>query len=144
MDPLSVTASVLTVLGAAGTVLRSLEKTRSFRKAPEEVHALIEEVSDLRTVLGGVETLLRERRENDRSLDGALLGLSVLLGRAKNKLLELDSVVHYRLIKHQHTKSGFEVARSKWVREKSAVASIQQALRDIRLNLATALGTTAV
>ncbi|KAI9881095.1 MAG: hypothetical protein M1830_008253 [Pleopsidium flavum] len=143
MDPLSVTASVLTVVGAAGAVLKSLKKLSSFRRAPEEVHELIDEVSDLQTVLRDIETFLQERRENDRSLH-RVLGLSVLLERAKDKLLELDSIIHYRLINHQHSDSGFEVARSKWVGEKTAVASIQQALRDIRLNLTTALSTTAV
>ncbi|KAI9873434.1 MAG: hypothetical protein M1830_000415 [Pleopsidium flavum] len=143
MDPLSVTASVLTVVGAAGAVLKSLKKLSSFRRAPEEVHALIDEVSDLQTVLRDIETFLQERRENDRSLH-RVLGLSVLLERAKDKLLELDSIIHYRLINHQHSDSGFEVARTKWVGEKTAVASIQQALRDIRLNLTTALSTTAV
>lgn len=59
MDPLSVAASVLVVVTTATSVLTTLEKIRGFRRAPKEVWALIDEVSDLKTVLGSVDKLFR-------------------------------------------------------------------------------------
>ena len=45
MDPISLAASLLTVLGAAATVGRSLERLSSPRHAPDQLVALINEVS---------------------------------------------------------------------------------------------------
>ena len=46
MDPVSVAASLLTVLGAAGTAARALEHLSNIRHAPDQLLALINEVSN--------------------------------------------------------------------------------------------------
>ncbi len=45
MEPLSITASILTVLGAAGQVKKGLERLQSLKNAPQELCALTNEVS---------------------------------------------------------------------------------------------------
>ena len=44
MDPISIGASILTVLGAAATAAQTLEKLCSLRHAPDDLVALINEV----------------------------------------------------------------------------------------------------
>lgn len=48
MDPISLAASLLTVIGAAATTGRTLEKLSSARYAGDQLDALINEVKDLR------------------------------------------------------------------------------------------------
>ena len=61
-DPLSIAASVITVIRAAGSIGRTLSKIRSVKDTPNAIHALQNEVSDLRIVLGDVDLLLTEPR----------------------------------------------------------------------------------
>ena len=53
-DPLSITASIIAVIGAAEGVGKTLTKIRNIRNAPTELLALINEVSDLRTILNDI------------------------------------------------------------------------------------------
>lgn len=47
MDPLSVAASVLALVGAAGNTLNALQMLWDLRHAPDEVFSLINEVGPL-------------------------------------------------------------------------------------------------
>lgn len=47
MDPISLAASLLTVIGAAATTGRTLEKLSSARYAGDQLDALVNEVQDL-------------------------------------------------------------------------------------------------
>ena len=58
MDPISVAASVLTVLGAAGTAVRALDRLQSSRQAPEHLVALLNEVSFCYATLLGEITII--------------------------------------------------------------------------------------
>ena len=62
MDPLSITASALTLLAATKQVAMGLDKLASIKGAPAAVLALNNEVSDLRLVLSEAEPLLQESR----------------------------------------------------------------------------------
>ena len=50
-DPLSITASVIAILGAADSVRKVLSKIRLLNASPDELLALINEVSDFKVVL---------------------------------------------------------------------------------------------
>jgi len=57
-DPLSFTASVIAVVGAATNVINtSSSLIKTLRHAPTEICALINEVEDLRAVLVDVEAI---------------------------------------------------------------------------------------
>ena len=51
MDPLSLTASLIAVIGVGGNVAKSLKKVLAFRDAPKELLALNKEIIDFRLVL---------------------------------------------------------------------------------------------
>ncbi|PVH88072.1 hypothetical protein DL98DRAFT_648957 [Cadophora sp. DSE1049] len=55
MDPLSISASIVALLGAAATVARGLDRLRAWRNAPVELISLLNEVADLQVVLTNVK-----------------------------------------------------------------------------------------
>jgi hypothetical protein len=55
MDPLSVSASILTVLAAVTTAIRS---AKIFRDAPNDAQALLNELADVQLVVANIESSL--------------------------------------------------------------------------------------
>ena len=65
-DPLSITASVIAVLGAAEGVNKTLARIKNLIDAPRKL-TLINEVSDLTLVLGDLERFVKEITERKQS-----------------------------------------------------------------------------
>ena len=136
-DPLSITASIIAVIGAAEGVSKTLAKIKNIRNAPSEVLALVNEVSDLRIVLGDVERyIIRDTTGTYRSPE-QLRTMSTLVTRASGHLLELDKTIQYRLIKANSTAADFRVSRHEWAVARPAVERFRQSLRDVKLNMVT-------
>ena len=116
-DPLSITASVITVLGAAEGISKTLAKIKSTRHAPNELLALINEVSDLKIILREVERyIIRDPNRPSPPLE-QLQTMSTLIERAKESLLELDQLIQYRLLKASSRSTELKVSRREWVAE---------------------------
>lgn len=137
MDPLSVTASIVAVVGAASSVGRTLSKLASLRGAPNTIQALNNEIEDLRLILQEIDTLLR--RDIDSSGPSLHQSLSSALQRAKDKLLELEVILEYQVMTvDDHGNAA--VNRFGWARQQTTIQRIQEDLRSIRLDLIAALG----
>lgn len=63
MDPLSLTASVITVVGVADAAGRGLKKLIALRGASDAILALNNEISDLRLTLRELDSILRDQRQ---------------------------------------------------------------------------------
>ena len=137
MDPLSVTASVLTILGVAGQVTKGIAKVRALHHAPAELSSLINEVSDLRAVLSQVASFSNQLEEE--RLRGPVVALKSHLSRAMDQLHALDNLINAKLLKVR-ADGTTKMSRTAWVRLKSDVEVIQRELRNIRVNIGTALG----
>ena len=139
-DPLSITASIIAVIGAAEGVSKSLAKIKNIRNAPQEILGLINEVSDLRIILRDVERyVIREVNQHSHSPE-QLQTLSILIIRASDYLLELDKVIQYRLVKASSTSADFKVSRREWAVARSTIEKFRQSLRDVKLNIITQMG----
>jgi Fungal N-terminal domain of STAND proteins len=90
MEPLSLTASIIAVLTAANTVAHGLVKLRGFKNAPDELLALMNEVSDLQVILEEVNEISRTQGVHGDRLS---LNLAQLLIRAKSTLLKLHRLI---------------------------------------------------
>ena len=134
-DPLSITASIIAVISAAEGVGKTLAKIKDIRKAPNEVIALINEVSDLRIILGDFEGYIAQNTERPQILQSQLDHMSVLLQRAKDRLLELDQLVEYRLLTPGSRSDQIQVSRREWAGAKDTIKKFRTSLRDIRLNI---------
>ena len=136
-DPLSITASIIAVLGAAEGVSKTLAKIKSLRHAPNEILALINEVSDLRIILGEVERYIIRDASRPSPSNEQLQTMSTLVEKAKQSLLELDQLVQYRLLKANSRLAAPRVSRHEWAAAKHVIERFRQGLRDTRLNIVT-------
>ena len=134
-DPLSITASIIAVVGAAEGVTKTLAKIKSIRNAPDELLALINEVSDLRIILSDMQNYLTQNTQRPQISQEELQNISTLINRAKKKLLELDQLIQYRLVKPESNSHQIKVFRREWLRAKNTIEKFRQSLRDIKLNI---------
>ena len=139
MDPLGLTASILAVLTAAGTVSNGLKKLRSLKHASDEFLVLMTEVSDLQIVLEEVNDAIRAQGEHGERLS---TNLAKLLLRAKITLVKLNKIIQKRLTRAQTTSlNELKVARLAWIMKRPAVKALQEELQGIKLNLTAALAS---
>ena len=123
------------LIGAVEGVTKTLTNIRNIRNAPSEALALINEVSDLRIILGDFGGYITQNTVRPQLPQGQLHHMSILLQRAKNRLLELDQLLEYRLLKPESRSDRIHVSRLEWARAKDIVENFRQSLRDIRLNI---------
>ena len=126
-DPLSVTASVIAVVGAANAVTKGLRRLKAAKDAPEGLQDLIQDVVQLEMVLNFVKSAVL-------SSGSPPIELATLVGEAGSKLLEVQSLIEYTL-----KKAGVsdKVDRWQWLRKGNEVERLRNQLSTIRLNLVT-------
>ena len=124
-DPLSIAASVLTVVGAAHKVKKGLRVLKIIKDAPEGLNDLIEDVSRLEVVL---ETIKNATSDSQT----AMPAMETLLAAGRKRLTELDILIQYTL-----TEAGEDrkVDHWQWTRGRSDVEKIRGQLDTIRNDL---------
>ena len=109
MDPLSLTASIIAILGTGGAIAKGFVKIRGTRHAPVVLLQLNNEVSDLTLLVQAVDQQLQSYRSpmapstQDQVICKAL-------ERAKEVVLDLEKLIGYTLTKE--TSSGLQVNRT--------------------------------
>ena len=131
-DPLSLTASIIAVVGAAEEVTKGLRLLKAAKDAPKGLQNLLEDVNQLEMVLNYIKSTVL-------GSGSPPLELVTLTGETGSKLLELRSLIKYTL-----TKVGVsdKVDRWQWLRKGNEVERLRNQLGTIRLNL-VALTSTA-
>lgn len=145
MDPLSVTASILAVIGAGSTVSKGLKKIISAGRLPILLQ-LNNEVTDLQVVVQGVHDLLQQLSQINRDDEGFLsarAGLVSALGHVKETLLALESLIAYQLTTIHSRDGRTRVDRISWLQVEKKVRSIKDDIRTNRVRLSTALSLFA-
>ena len=147
MDPLSISVSIVALIGAAQQVAAGLNKLASLRGAPAAVLALNNELSDLRLVLSEAEPLLLKHgratagiRASDTTQTATSTvandtRLKLSIERAKDKLVELELIIQSRLM----TRMG-AIDRLGWLKEQDKIRKALEDLRIARLNITAMLG----
>jgi hypothetical protein len=139
MDPLSITASILAIVGAAQQATKGVGKLRSLRNAKGDFSALLNELADLQTILAQATALSHDL--DARGSDGAVIGLKSLLKGALAQVLELDQMIQYNLSKPELDDTGRnKLDRKGWILNESKVLALQRKLLTTRSNIATAIG----
>ena len=133
---LSLAASIIAVIGAAKTIGATLSKVKLLRDAPDSLLALNNEVADLTVTLRTVETYLTSS-DTERAVPsrGVLEHISTLIDRAKDRLLQLDRLIHYQLLESGSFDGDFKVFRLRWIRAKDTIENHRRALVEIRQNI---------
>ena len=159
MDPLSITAGTLAIVGAIDASVKCLRKLSCIRKAPTELSDLQREATDLHTVLLLVAAVHEEKEEKNGGIGQDLLptglsgGTAELKSLARSNLewhveqaaLALDDlnriVCDYSTSLQSGKKLASGFATLSWVQSgrKKAIKVLRR-LHDIRSNIITTLG----
>jgi hypothetical protein len=135
MDPLSVSASIIAV---GGLVIKSLRIILKLKDAPTEVNALINEVSDLSTLVKDTEAIIKRRQSLDSSAS-EVQSLADVLGKSKKTFQLLNDFLQLHLMRDEIFEKetiGFRVA---WLRERSQISKFQRQISSNRDELSRAL-----
>ena len=141
MDPLSISVSIVALIGAAQQVAVGLNKLASLRGSPAAVLALNNELSDLRLVLSEAEPLLlKHGRATFASQTAASTvandtRLKLSIEGAKDKLVEMESIIQNRLM----TRLG-AIDKIGWLKEQDRIRKALEDIRIVRLNITAMLG----
>ena len=98
VDPLSLTASIIAVLGISNSVGKALSKIKLINESPDELLALINEVSDIRVVLYDIDCHFRKLPPICPTETASVelhSHLSDLVNRAKGPFFQLEQMVEY-------------------------------------------------
>lgn len=146
MDPLSLTASIIAVVGAGSTIGKGLKKAVAARHMPDVVLALNNEISDLRYIVHDLDDLLRQHDQVAHENRGPLPGnasLSSALEHVKQTLLALESLVAYELTTVDSTNGRIKIDWSSWLRAEPKVQKLKDDIHIDRVRLSSALSFLA-
>ena len=126
MDPFSLTVGAITLAGAAKNAIGGISHLiTALRDAPEELQ-------DLQAGLSQFEEILRVIQDTTRLSENAGSSLEPLIGRAKDKIVELDSLIEYTLTQ---AGSSHKVDRYQWKQSQKDVDKLRKQMNDIRADL---------
>ena len=134
MDPLSVSASIIGILGAAAKVSSVLITfVKNTKAAPKLTQAVLADVNGLSTVLSHLQTYLMGTASPARSRASLILVEQVLVTLAEcvTTFSELEDV----LGTSKHAAEMDTLSRVKWATKESKVADIQRRLQSNKSSL---------
>lgn len=141
MDPLSITASAITVAGIASATCTAFADLRSLCKSlPGRLHALNNEVTDIEVVLVQVAKVFKERACSTIS-EKQQEAVPRLLDQAKAKLSELQIIVQ-QLTNYCHRSKILVFQAHAWRKEQPKLKALQDDIKIIKCNLNIMLGAS--
>ena len=136
MDPLSITASIITLLSGCAQASEAFKKIRRLKEAPAVIQALNNEVSDLHLIILDISDAFEKARLKSFShVDRAVLErFSSIIKEAGEKIQEVERLVHYSLLK-PGKEAYLEVNKRTFLKEHDNLLLLQAGLRDIRAKI---------
>ena len=142
MDPLSLTASILAIIGVGSTIGKSLKKLLSARRLPDILLQLNNDLTDLRYVVHDVDDLLQQQVQvtgEDREPLSSYASLTSALEHAKKTLVALELLVVYELTTVSSRDGRTRIDWMSWVRVESKVKRLKKDIRTDRVRLSSAM-----
>ncbi len=136
-DPLSITTTIVTLLGAGGQIGKILKKLVSLRNAPGILLAVNNEITDLRAVVQIFDDLLQ--RQYNTSNAAPYSQLSVSLEKVKQTLLRLEQLFSYELTVIEGDDLHLRLDKSVWLLAEPKFRAIKDQIRDDKTALYRAL-----
>ena len=141
MDPLSISASVITLIGAGGTLSTLIRKCIGLKNAPNVLRALNDEVSELQSTTNDVDELLRTTTldPDDRPPESLVRSLS----RVKSILLELQRCISYELTTVTADGESIRLDKSVYLWTERRLHELKDEIHASKIALASALSLFA-
>ncbi|KAF2185368.1 ankyrin [Zopfia rhizophila CBS 207.26] len=133
MDPLSISASIITLISAASAIEKGLKRLWSLRYAPENLEILINEVTDFRATLKLTNSAVDAIQESDVEV---LLTLKSLLIRAQTQLDAIKLFVETHLLKRGEMRDANHLRLSRRAKVREVLGESQRKLDALRKSLA--------
>ena len=130
MDPLSLGASVIAIVGVTGKVIKGIRSLKALRDAPRELDDLLDEVSQFETIIRAVQNASQDTGSD----------LKGLIETAQRILTELESLIEHKLTEVGTSK---KVDRWQWIRSPKDVKRLRGRLQDVTGNLVALLGVNS-
>ena len=141
-DPLSIVASIISVIVAVEGLKKTLGQIKNLSNAPDEVFVLINEVSDFDIISKHIEELITDDDEA-MAAHGYLEHMPRLIEKAQDQLLQLEHLIRGQLLKPKGPKGNLAVSRIQWTMTKKKMNNLRMDLRNIRLNVVAQLASTS-
>ena len=147
MDPLSLTASIIAIVGVGGQAAKAVRKLASLKEAPDLLLALNNEISDLSLVVSAIQDVFQRQQSSGVLFPNYRAGeLSVdtsvtdTLRQAKEIVSKLEALYDRLNTSASGSSGSTTFNKVTWLREQKRVRQMQKDLRSIRLKLAVVLG----
>ena len=138
MDPLSITASCIAVLGALTTSGKGLSKLIALRHSPDELQDLSNEVEGLRLLLTQVQLSLLSIHGSQVHRDNEEI-LSRMLERMRKPVEDLQTLVEYQVQGIVNDSSPPRLRKREWLRADPKIERHRRRIRDARHDLGLAM-----
>ncbi len=140
MDPLSFTASLLTVIGTAGLIGNGLKRVVALKRAPAILLDLNDEVAGLYCVLQAVDFLIR--KHTNIAHNAPMSSVCRSLEKSETTLFKLEDLLRDKLT--IETRDGeMRLDRRAWLFAESKVRNLKEQIRADRIELSSALSLLA-
>ena len=135
MDPLSITAGAIALLGACTQASGTFMKIRRLKEAPAIIQSLNNEISDLHLIILDINDMIEKakiKRLTFSHVDKRIFELcSSTLNQAREKVQEVEGLVHYSLLKAGR-EEYLKINKVIFLQEYKNLSLLQADLRDIR------------
>ena len=143
MDPLSLTASIIAVVGVSGKAAEAIHKIAVLRGVPDIVLALNNEITDLHLVVSAIQDVLQ--RQHNANLPPSLsrsryiASVTSSLQQAIEKVNELEALYNRLKPFISSASSSIKFNKITWLREQPKIRQTLDNLKAVRLKMVGAL-----
>jgi len=136
-DPLSIAASVVTLIEGSHRAVKGLQRLNNARHASTHVENLIGEVEDFQQAIAAVGDALREGAAAGYLSLNLCSGLSKLVDKTQGVLAEIEALKGTRLLKPQGRTGKPKASKMHWLLDKSRIEALQERLRLLAVEILT-------
>ena len=133
MDPLSISVSILTIIGAGKPVVKAIQRLARLKDAPASLLQLNNAISDLSLAVKAVEEFHRDRGQSSSTSLAHELVTSALM-EARVAALELETLISQKLTKVDNKK----IDRISWVLAEPTIEKMKKKLHSAKKKLIAA------
>jgi hypothetical protein len=132
MDPFSLTVGAISRASIAATISdKGTKLIQGLRSAPSIVNDIIDDVSNFKTVVAGFRDAQLHINDSTYISRDDRIRMSAMFDTAMKKLLELEEILEYEMIKLRKESGHISISRLSTVRKADDAAKLRQQFGDL-------------